>query len=44
MNDIAGIIVSIVALLKQGALLCVIFYQTNWTNFQIDDNNFYILV
>ena len=42
--DIAGIIVGILALVKQCALLVMIFYITNWSNFQIDDHNYYILI
>jgi hypothetical protein len=43
-TDIAGIIVGILALIKQGAVLGMIFYVTNWSNFQIDDHNYYILI
>ena len=42
--DIAGIIVAILALVKQCALMIIIFYITNWSNIQIDDHNYYIII
>jgi hypothetical protein len=43
-SAIIEIIISILALIKQGAFLVIVFYITNCKNFQIDDQNFYILV
>lgn len=42
--DVLDIIISVLALTKQGVVLVIVFYLSNCKNFQIDDQNYYILI
>ena len=42
--NIVGLVISIIALIKQFHVLVIIFYISNFTNFQIDDQHYNILI